>query len=287
MPLPRLDRLISLAVAFKARRYPKRVFCDHAIPILMYHTISDDAETGTAPYYRLATPPTLFASHLEILRAKGFKAVSLQSAVSRLAAPHPIQEKLAVLTFDDGFQDFLANAWPRLSKQNMSATVFLPTSFISNSRRSFLNRPCMTWDEVRELRSAGIEFGSHTDSHAKLRHLSALQLEQELVTSKSKLEQELQEEVDLFCHPYAFPSEDPEYVERYRNLLWKSGYRAATNTTIGRATGTSDPLILPRLPVNGADDPSLFAAKLEGAYDWMEGVQSLSKRIKRRFLRKS
>ena len=49
--------------------------------------------------------------------------------------------------------------------------MFLPTAFINPERRRFKERECMTWDEVRECRRGGIEFGSHTVNHPKLYEL--------------------------------------------------------------------------------------------------------------------
>jgi hypothetical protein len=54
----------------------------------------------------------------------------------------------------------------------------------------------------------------------------------------------------------------------------------AVNTVIGRAGSKSDPLSLPRLPLNQADDEKFFAAKLTGAYDWLAGAQALVRSIK-------
>lgn len=282
MALPRLDRHLSVywvapmrnATAALRRRRPE-------IPILMYHSVSDDPETGVGPYYRLATPPALFRDHLSILDDAGYSVVSLREAVAALGRPTPSPVKHAVITFDDGFRDFLTDAWPALARRSFGATVFLPTQYIDAPRRSFAGRECLEWSEVLELRRAGIDFGSHTVSHPKLEQLSETDLEGELARSRDCLEQRLSEKVDLFCHPYAFPAGNRAYVERFRATLLRTGYSIATTTNVGRADERSDPLMLPRLPVNGADDRRLFAAKLDGAYDWIARPQSLLKRVRR------
>jgi hypothetical protein len=38
------------------------------IPILMYHSISDDREDGVHPYYRVNTSPAVFAEHMKYLQ---------------------------------------------------------------------------------------------------------------------------------------------------------------------------------------------------------------------------
>ena len=126
------------------------------ISILMYHSISDDPETGVAPYYRLATSPSRFREQMQWLRDGGFDVIDLMEAHRRLQTGATLNHRSVVLTFDDGFQDFADRAWPVLSDFGYSATMFLPTAYIGNDRRSFKGRPCLTWDEVRRLRSGGV-----------------------------------------------------------------------------------------------------------------------------------
>ncbi len=280
MPLPRIDRLVSVNLVSPILRRtggtsPRR------IPILMYHSVSDDPEPGVHPYYRLATPPALFRDHLSILSDEGFSVVSLHEAAAALSRCRDELPKVAVITFDDGFRDFLTDAWPALSSRSFTATVFLPTAFIAEPRRTFVGRECLTWSEVRDLRNAGVRFGSHTVSHPKLATLPPGELRDELSRSREVLQENLQEPIDLFCHPYGFPSANLAYVERLRDLLRSTGYTVATTTNVGRASRGGDPLLLPRLPVNGADDPLLFSAKLQGAYDWTSRPQAVLKHVKR------
>jgi hypothetical protein len=65
-------------------------------------------------------------------------------------------------------------------------------------------------------------------------------------------------------------------------LLRGNGYHNAVTTVVGRAKSDDNPLTLKRLPANDGDDPALFAAKLDGAYDWLAGPQGWSKAARRR-----
>lgn len=51
------------------------------IRILMYHSISDDLEANIPPYFRINTPPILFAEHMKILHDNGYKVISLSDAI--------------------------------------------------------------------------------------------------------------------------------------------------------------------------------------------------------------
>lgn len=309
----RLDRFLTLYVFkplsghFKSR--------DLRIPIVMYHSISNEAETGH-PYFWVNTSPARFAEHMKYLYDNNYQVISLSEAVALLSSfnstnsmnptnsrnsinpaaqqPHdsmtrrlndPISQRsrYVVLTFDDGFHDFYTNAFPILNKHSYRATVFLSTGFINKERLSFKGKQCMTWDEIKQLIKDGISFGSHTVNHPQLHNLKKNEIDDEIKSSKKKIEDEIGIKIDSFSYPFAFPQEDQDFVIRYKEKLVEYGYRVAVTTTIGRASINDDPLILKRIPVNNADDSLLFPAKLEGAYDWLYRLQYVYKLIKGRF----
>lgn len=246
----------------------------------MYHSISDEREEKVSPYYRTATSPEIFAAHMELLRTQGFEVLGLQAGLEKFQRGNSAGAKLAVITFDDGFQDFFTAALPVLRKHNFGATVFLPTAFIGRERLGFKGRECMTWDEVRESQKAGIEFGSHTVNHPKLYELDLQQIRAELKQSKAAIEKELGQMVRSFAYPYAFPSADRAFVKVFVETLKETGYDFAVTTKIGIAKHNDDVFTLKRLPMNSADDNALFLAKLAGNYDWLAWPQEFSKKIK-------
>jgi peptidoglycan/xylan/chitin deacetylase (PgdA/CDA1 family) len=189
-------------------------------------------------------------------------------------------EKSVVITFDDGFRNVFTEALPILQKHGFTATVFLPTAFIGNPRRSFKDRECLTWDEVSNLQKCGIHFGSHTVNHPQLMELSWKDIEIEVRQSKAELEQHLGESINTFAHPYAFPQANRQYVQGVRKLLAESGYVCCATTAIGSMRPGDDPYCLKRLPVNSLDDLAFFRAKLEGEYDWLARPQVMIKRFK-------
>lgn len=261
-----------------------------ALPILMYHSISADAEPNAAPYYRVCTSTQQFAAHLAWIRRLGFRGVSLAEGITHLqtaVASAERAERLVAITFDDGFQNFYTEAFPALQKEGFSATMYLPTAFIGDSRRSIGRRTCLTWQEVRELDAAGIEFGSHTVNHPRLADLPWPQVHAELLDSKRTIEDELRHEVQGFAFPYAYPQADRDFALRFRDLLSALQYRTAVTTSLGRATASSDCLELPRVPANSADDEQLFGAKLSGHYDWLGSAQGLHKSLRRLLRRDS
>ena len=304
----RLDRLLTL-YAFDplGKLNPTK---NPAIPILMYHSVSNEPETGH-PYFWANTSSKRFTEHMHFLKENDYKVISLTDAVKLLeddsymtnkldkgditkpysssshvcktpvfGDPHSTPCRYVVLTFDDGYYDFLKHAWTILENLGFRATIFVSTAFIGKSRKYFNGRQCLTWSEIRELHSHGVSFGSHTVSHSKLYGLKWKEVRRELLDSRLRLEDELQMPVPCFAYPYAFPQEDRSFVLHFRQELVDQGYRTAVTTTIGLAQRGSDPLCLKRLPMNEGDDRQLFKAKLVGAYNWLSWPQRMHKRLK-------
>ncbi|MGA3006746.1 MAG: polysaccharide deacetylase family protein [Opitutaceae bacterium] len=277
----RLDRSLTLHLFRPLRSIGLRARGCH-LPILMYHSISDAPEPAFSPYYQVCTSPNRFAEHMQGLAESGWQGVSLSDGLDILAGKKPISAQPVAITFDDGFQDFYTAAFPILQRHGFSATMYLPTAFIGDERRSFKSRACLQWDEIKEMRPAGIEFGSHTVHHPVLHELSWIEIETELRDSKSAIEDKLQQPVPAFAYPYAFPQADTGFVKRFCGLLSRLGYLNSVTTTVGRARPTDNWLQLPRLPANSLDDRAFLEAKLSGAYDWMAVPQLIRKKIGRR-----
>lgn len=280
MSLPRLDRLLTLCL-FQPLRSAVGGTGGWQLPVLMYHSVSDRSEEDVAPYYRTATSPKVFAEQMALLQAEGWAAVSLRSGLQMLRDGADARRKVVALTFDDGFRDFRTAAFPVLRQHGFSATMYLPTAFIGEKPVQFKAHECLTWDEVRGLHQAGIEFGSHTVSHPELVRLSWPEVEKEVRDSKAEIERRLGARVTAFAYPYAFPRAEREFVNRLCRFLRETGYESCVTTDIGRASAGTNLFAIPRLPANDCDDAKLLKAKLAGGYDWLAAPQRAFKALKR------
>jgi peptidoglycan/xylan/chitin deacetylase (PgdA/CDA1 family) len=59
----------------------------------------------------------------------------------------------------------------------------------------------MTWDEIRELRAAGVTIGGHTVHHSILAQLSADEREEEVAGCRARIETELEQPMRYFSYP--------------------------------------------------------------------------------------
>lgn len=219
---------------------------------------------------------------MAFLREAGYQTLTPDELLDRLRAPSVGDQKPILITFDDGYRDFYTEAFPILEEYGFKAAVYLPTQYICSDRRKFLGKECLTWDEIRRLRSAGTSFGSHTVTHSKLYSMNITDIEKELRDSKDVIEQAMGTQVRSFAYPYAFPEADRAFVNRFGALLDQCGYASGMSTIIGSRHLYRDRFLFKRLPINSCDDKNLFSAKLEGSYDWLYWPQYLSKRIKLR-----
>jgi peptidoglycan/xylan/chitin deacetylase (PgdA/CDA1 family) len=275
--MPRFDRLITLYLSLPLTRSlgPEQ---GSRVPILMYHSISNNLFGMSHPYYHINTLPEVFSRQMRWLRNSGYRAIDLPEAWAGLQNGTDLS-KTIVITFDDGYRDFYTDALSILKQCGFIATIFLATDRVCSTPARIEGADYLTWSDVRELHAEGIRFGSHTVSHPDLRSLGPDQLEYELGHSKEVIEQHLGIAVDSFSYPFGFPEEDKNFTRFLEDTLSNLGFDYGVSTILGRASRGNNRFFLPRLPVNSGDDTSLFRAKLDGGYDWLHWPQLLKKFI--------
>ncbi len=275
----RADRFASLHIATHLVRLGGNR--QRKIPILMYHSVGGREQSARGAYYQTSVSPENFFRQMTFLHLRGYRSCTLGEAIARLDEPTSgADDKVVVITFDDGFADFYYEAFPILHRFGLTATMFVTTGYIGDSPIAFKDHNCMTWPQIRELQKSGIEFGSHTATHPQLRTLDRPAIERELTDSKRAIEDKTGCATQSFAYPYAFPQVDTKFKRLLRECLEIAGYVNGVCTTVGRANTSSERLFLERLPVNDHDDERLLGAKLCGAYDWVGSVQTLVKRVR-------
>ncbi len=116
--------------------------------------------------------------------------------------------------------------------------------------------PPLTWQQIREMRSGGIDFGSHTVFHSILPETDDDVCAAEIRDSKHRMEEELQEP----CLSFAYPNGN--HGVREKELLESEGYRFAVTQDFGVNETKTDPLILSRIEVPYHDPLATFRARV-------------------------
>jgi peptidoglycan/xylan/chitin deacetylase (PgdA/CDA1 family) len=98
--------------------------------------------------------------------------------------------------------------------------------------------------QVRNLRSLGMEVGAHTVTHPILTRLSADAAHEEMARSKRELQEITGEPVLLFAYPNGVPGTD--YAIGHAAMARDCGFSAAVSTAWGAASRRSDRYQLPR-----------------------------------------
>lgn len=135
---------------------PNTTYYSDQVAVLMYHHIEDKSEQ---PHI---LPVQHFKRQLELLQINGFHVISMDDYINFMTKGAAIPDNAILLTFDDGYESFYTHAFPVLKKYNYPATNFVIVSSIDNRH----GRAKLTWEQMREMKQAGMSFYSHTyNSH--------------------------------------------------------------------------------------------------------------------------
>lgn len=89
----------------------------------------------------------------------------------------------------------------------------------------------LNWDEVREMRRGGMNFGAHTVSHPSLPYIPAEEAGAEILQSKEVLETQLDEPVVHFCYPN--PGGMLNFTPEIKALVKDAGFESAVTSQFG------------------------------------------------------
>ncbi len=238
-------RRVKKALARTAGRSPAE-----GASLLIYHRIGggtpDELDLGTADVER------------QLVELEGHDVVHLDEALDRLDSGDT--RPSVVLTFDDGFDDVHANAWPLLRDRGLPFTVYLASGYVGDTMvwegstaKGRAGRG-MTWDQLSELVASGLcTVGNHTHGHVRPEVLS----EPDLDRCTELVEQRLGVTPRHFTYPWGIPVPAMEAALRAR-------FRSASTGELGRNVPDTDRMRLRRVPVRQSDPPEFFAAKLSG-----------------------
>jgi peptidoglycan/xylan/chitin deacetylase (PgdA/CDA1 family) len=200
--------------------------------VLCYHRFED------RPRDALAIKPSEFEEQMHALKDNGFTVIRMQDFLAWRRGEKEIPEKSCVISIDDGYRSGYEVAWPILKKLGYPFTMFIYTNYVKGQPNA--GGQSLAWEELAEMRDAGVDIQSHTVTHTNLRQKKGKYqqpfasyedwLRHELVDSKKMLEQQLGISVSCLAYPYGIHSDE------IRKIVSDAGYEAAF-TVYGQRIG--------------------------------------------------
>lgn len=225
--------------------------------VLVYHSVGS-IDRQNDPYKTNVTPG-LFKKQIEFLSS--------------------LKKKEIILTFDDGFENIYDVVFSLVLKYNMKTILFVTVGFIEGaiSFDSFFKRRVdikpLSWRQLKEMASCGLEIGSHTLTHPNLVELDNKEAYAEIADSKKKLEDKIGKEVKSFAYPYGAKN---TFDNRIKEIVRDAGYKKAYTNIMGFNTENCDFYELKRMRIYSDDNIFRFKLKTGGAYNWVDAFAKFS-----------
>lgn len=233
--------------------------------ILCYHGVTERQERSPLDPFGLHIRHERFTAQLDYLR-RHYHVISLSDYLKARDTRRALPDYSVVLTFDDGYRNFLTAAVPRLAERKMPASVFIITERVRSDGQKLEGAwaesddvAYLSWEEAQALsKEQAIEFGSHTCSHPKLSQLSPEEAERELNDSQAIITEHIGDGALPLAYPYGSYSE--AIIEKARAL----SYSCALTTDAGTNDPQTDLFALRRILIGDDDDKVSFAARVSG-----------------------
>lgn len=159
----------------------------------------------------------------------------------------------------------IAEAWKQLEESDLERKL-QQLGMLQGQSIARLSPSMLSWEDVKAMMGGGVEFGSHTVSHALLDRIAPAQLRAELGSSKETLEFRLGKPVEFVAYP------NGNYNEAVITASQDCGYIGGFTCEVGFNYSNDHPFTLKRKHVlnelsvgwNGQFSEAFFATELSG-----------------------
>lgn len=227
------------------------------VRVLTYHRFA------TARHDPFAVAPSAFAKQMEWIAERG-AGVSLNEVLDFLAGRRSLPRGSVLVTIDDGYASLHRVALPILQQQRLPAVAFLPAGLLDRPAAAADPEPRLSWSQVRELVSAGVDVGSHGWSHRSFGGMDAVEMHLEAARSREVLEERTGATVTSMAYPYGTRA---DYGSLSAQALRQAGYGCAFTAQHGSVDGAADLFELPRVKIEGGEGMWAFSQSCRGGLD--------------------
>lgn len=230
------------------------------VVVLMYHSVGHGN-------WEFTVSPENFEKQIRYLKKKGYMFWDSQELGEFLGGQRKSTRRAVVITFDDGYRDFLTGALPVLKKYNVPALLFIHTNRSSDELRNTL--PLLTWDDIVQASKEGVEIGSHSSAHPNVKLLSA----EELNIDTETAEKEIQNNIGVMPKTYAYPG--GKFNDSVIEVLRGREYRMAFTIDNGLIKLGDNPFRLHRVGVGRDTSQIEFKTRTSAANTWYNWIKSI------------
>src|SRR6476661_3607704 len=224
------------AAAAATPTLPVKVAIDQTAQVIIfcYHRLVDKVR-----YPGTEIRPADFEAQMKALKDRGITVIGMQDFLAWRRSEKNIPPRSAIVTFDDGWRSQYDVAWSIMKKYGYPMTLFIYTEGVRGG--SLGGGEAITWEQLAEMRDAGVDIQAHSATHQDLREghpitvvepgkkrtrkkLTGAEYEQwlhnEVVGCKELLEQRLAIKVNCFAVPFG------SYNEHVKEMARNTGYEA-------------------------------------------------------------
>lgn len=247
-----LRRVLTKGLSRRVLTGPRKRF------VFLYHDISDARAPQYSPLY--STPVEKFKAQVELI-ARHFKLVSLEEVVADGADG---RQRLASITFDDGFLSVKNEALPFLRARGIPFTVFVNSMAVKDNRlfygadvpsinRAYEGKVFLDEDDIRHLAAQGVAIGNHSSTHKVLAECDEVTLRAEVLDNKIYIEGLTGTAVKHLALPFG---KREHYNEQVLNFCYSVGHDYVYSTNPTSFAAANGRRLIPRVAIlnEGAEE---------------------------------
>lgn len=151
------ERALNVHIGWeKQAPLPNGIYYRDQVAVLMYHHLSEKP----MPQFPWVLSVDQFEEQMQLLQQEGFHVITMEQYRDFMLNNGTVPDNAVLLTFDDGYESFYTLAFPILQKYDYTAVNFVIVSTIDHPDPNSV--PKLNWEQMRLMKSAGMEFYSHT-----------------------------------------------------------------------------------------------------------------------------
>lgn len=143
--------------------------------------------------------------------SKHVDLIKIEDALDLIQNQQVKNKKCIAFTFDDGFEECFTKIAPVIEQFDSNALFFINPGFIDGNteyikefqqQKVHVDKNPMNWNQIQELHHRGFIIGNHTLDHVRLINLPKQELEQQILKSKYRIEEIIDDDCNYFAWTY-------------------------------------------------------------------------------------